>query len=114
MIEIGIDEFVELVDAELAALPYEMTRGLDNVVFMVEDQDEDDPDLLGSYEGLALTERQDYSGALPDRIVLFRRPLTGLCADLSELRKEIRITLIHEIAHFYGIQEDRLHDLGWG
>ncbi|MDO4783662.1 MAG: metallopeptidase family protein [Propionibacteriaceae bacterium] len=114
MIAISADEFASIVDDELDALPEDMLQGLDNVVFMIEDEPEDGSDLLGVYEGIALTERDYYAGVLPDRIVLFRGPLTRMCDTLEDLRDEVHITLVHEIAHFYGIGEDELHELGWG
>lgn len=114
MIEISADELASIVDDELDALPEDMVEGLDNVVFMIEDEPEDGSDLLGVYEGIALTERHNYAGVLPDRIVLFRGPLTRMCDSREELRDEVHVTLVHEIAHFYGIGEEELHDLGWG
>jgi predicted Zn-dependent protease with MMP-like domain len=92
-----------------------MVDGLENVVFVVEDRPEDGSlDLLGLYDGYALTERDRYGmGEMPDRIILFREPLLAITADEQELREEIHVTLVHEIAHFYGIDDDRLHDLGW-
>ncbi len=108
-------EFEKIVVAELDELPDEMVDGLENLVFVVEDRPEDGSlDLLGIYEGVALTERDRYGfGELPDRIVLFREPLLAVCADLRELRDEIHVTLVHEIAHYYGIDDDELHRLGW-
>ena len=110
------EEFERLVVDELDLLPDDMVDGLDNVIFVVEDRPEDGTlDILGLYDGVALTERGQYGfGEMPDRIVLFREPLLELCADLDELADQIHITLVHEIAHFYGIDDDRLHDLGWG
>ncbi|TFB57111.1 metallopeptidase family protein [Cryobacterium sp. TMT1-62] len=110
------EEFERLVVDELDLLPDDMVDGLDNVIFVVEDRPEDGTmDTLGLYDGVALTERGQYGfGEMPDRIVLYREPLLDLCADLEELRDQVHITLVHEIAHFYGIDDDRLHDLGWG
>lgn len=107
--------FEALVTDELDQLPDEMVDGLDNIVFVVEDRPEDGSlDLLGLYDGVALTERDIYGfGEMPDRIVLYREPLLAICADEDELRDEIHITLVHEIAHYYGIDDDRLHELGW-
>ncbi|SEI08865.1 Predicted Zn-dependent protease, minimal metalloprotease (MMP)-like domain [Leifsonia sp. CL147] len=109
------EAFEALVTDELDQLPDEMVDGLDNIVFIVEDRPEDGSlDLLGLYDGVALTERDTYGfGEMPDRIVLYREPLLAICADEDELRDEIHITLVHEIAHYYGIDDDRLHDLGW-
>ncbi|TXN28078.1 metallopeptidase family protein [Lacisediminihabitans profunda] len=110
------DEFERLVIAELDLLPDDMVEGLENLVFVTESRPEDGSlDLLGLYEGVALTERGNYGfGELPDRIVLFREPLLSVSEDLDELRDQIHVTLVHEIAHFYGIDDDELHDLGWG
>jgi predicted Zn-dependent protease with MMP-like domain len=112
---LGPEEFEKLVVAELDELPDEMVDGLENLVFVVEDRPEDGSlDLLGEYQGIALTERDRYGfGELPDRIVLFREPLLAVCDDLDQLRDEIHVTLVHEIAHFYGIDDDELHRLGW-
>ncbi|WP_425562945.1 metallopeptidase family protein [Microbacterium gilvum] len=113
--DMDADAFESLVVDELDQLPDEMVDGLDNVVFVVEDRPEDGSlDLLGLYDGLALTERGRYGmGELPDRIIVYREPHLDRCADLAELRDEVHTTLVHEIAHFYGIDDDRLHELGW-
>jgi predicted Zn-dependent protease with MMP-like domain len=109
------EEFEKLVVDELDALPDDMVDGLENVVFVVEDRPEDGSlDLLGVYDGIAMTERDSYGfGEMPDRIVLFREPLLAICDDEETLRDEVHVTLVHEIAHFYGIDDDRLHELGW-
>jgi predicted Zn-dependent protease with MMP-like domain len=114
-LELNADEFEKIVIDELDELPDEMVDGLDNVVFVCEDRPEDGSlDLLGVYEGVALSERGQYGfGELPDRIVLFREPLLAICETEDELRDEIHITLVHEIAHFYGIDDAELHRLGW-
>ena len=114
-IDLDAEAFEALVVDELDALPDEMVDGLDNLVFVTEDRPEDGSlDLLGVYEGVALTERGNYGfGELPDRIVLFREPLLAICDTEDELRDEIHVTLVHEIAHFYGIDDAELHRLGW-
>jgi predicted Zn-dependent protease with MMP-like domain len=114
-LSLDAEAFEKLVVDELDALPDEMVEGLENIVFVVEDRPEDGSlDLLGEYQGVALTHRDQYGfGELPDRIVLFREPLLAVCSDLEELRDEVHVTLVHEIAHFYGIDDDRLHELGW-
>ena len=108
-------DFEKLVIDELDLLPDEMIDGLDNVVFVTEDRPEDGSlDLLGLYDGIALTDRGQYGfGELPDRIILYREPLLAISADLDELRDQIHVTLVHEIAHFYGIDDEELHKLGW-
>ena len=110
------EEFEKLVVDELDLLPDDMVDGLENVVFVTEDRPEDGSlDLLGLYDGVDLTRRDNYGfGELPDRIILYREPLLAVSSDLEELKDQIHVTLVHEIAHFYGIDDDELHDLGWG
>lgn len=110
------EAFERLVVDELDLLPDDMVDGLDNIVFVVEDRPEDGSlDLLGLYDGVNLTDRGQYGfGELPDRIILYREPLLEVSADLDELRDQIHVTLVHEIAHFYGIDDAQLHELGWG
>lgn len=114
-LDLSPEEFEKVVIAELDELPDEMVDGLENLVFVTEDRPADGSlDLLGLYEGVALTERDRYGfGELPDRIVLYREPLLAICETLDELSDEIHVTLVHEIAHYYGIDDDQLHELGW-
>lgn len=114
-LDMDLDAFERLVGEELAALDDEIVDGLDNVVFAVENRPEDGSlHLLGVYEGFDVFGRADYGYAqLPDRIVLFREPLLAMATDEAHLRDEVRITLIHEIAHYYGIDDAQLHQLGW-
>jgi predicted Zn-dependent protease with MMP-like domain len=116
MDELTAEEFEQLVIDELDLLPDDMVDGLDNVIFVTEDRPEDGSlDLLGLYDGVALTERGQYGfGELPDRIVLYREPLLAMCESIDELKDQIHVTLVHEIAHFYGIDDRQLHELGWG
>ncbi len=108
------ERFEELVSEALDELPAELLRAMDNVVVLVEARDPEDPDLLGLYEGVALTDRtSDYGGVLPDRITLYRDALVEMCADEDELRDEVAITVVHEIAHHFGIDDATLHRLGW-
>jgi predicted Zn-dependent protease with MMP-like domain len=109
------ERFADLVGEALDELPAELLRAMDNVVVLVEPRHPEDPELLGLYEGIALTERtSDYGGVLPDRITLYRDALVDACADDDELRDEVAITVVHEIAHHFGIDEATLHRLGWG
>ncbi|MFV0526763.1 MAG: metallopeptidase family protein [Acidimicrobiales bacterium] len=95
------------------SLPGEILAMLDNVVVLVEDAHPGE-DLLGLYEGIPRTERDDYGGfELPDRITLYRLPLCDMAADLDELADEVMVTVVHELAHHLGIDDDRLHQLGW-
>ncbi|MBC9943397.1 metallopeptidase family protein [Leucobacter sp. cx-328] len=115
MLEVSAESFEELVADGLDSLHPEMMAELDNVIFLIEDEPDDGSDVLGIYEGFSVAERGIYGyGEEPDRIILFRKNLLEHCADFDELVAEIRITLVHEIAHFYGITEERIHELGWG
>ncbi len=105
-------EFEDLVAEALDGLPEGF--GFSNVVVVVEDEREGDPDLLGLYEGVPLTERSHYSGALPDRISLYRIPLCLLAEDTDDLVREVQVTVLHEFGHHVGLEEERLHQLGWG
>ncbi|EFQ83266.1 hypothetical protein HMPREF0063_11539 [Aeromicrobium marinum DSM 15272] len=115
MIDVDEDRFAELVEAAFAAIPAELAALLDNVVLFIEDDAPDDePDLLGLYDGVALTERDaSYGGVLPDRILVFRRPTLAICETEAEVVEEVGITVVHEIAHHFGIDDDRLHELGY-
>jgi predicted Zn-dependent protease with MMP-like domain len=110
-----LPRFEELVADALDEVPAELMALVDNVVVLVEDRNADEPDLLGLYEGYALTERGwDYGGALPDRIMIYRSAICDICDDEEEVVEEVTITVVHEIAHHFGIDDDRLHALGWG
>jgi predicted Zn-dependent protease with MMP-like domain len=110
------ERFEELVSEALDTIPPELTRLIDNVVVLVEDDaPPDDPDLLGLYDGIALTERDSsYSLVMPDRITIFRNPTLAICDTEEDVVEEVGITVVHEIAHHFGIDDDRLHALGWG
>ena len=109
------EQFEALVVEGLDALADEIVEGLENVVFVTETRPEDGSlNVLGLYDGVALTERGQYGfGELPDRIILFREPLVAICETLDELKEQIHVTLVHEIAHYYGIDDEQLHELGW-
>jgi predicted Zn-dependent protease with MMP-like domain len=109
------ERFEELVGDALDEVPEELLDLMDNVVILVvDDPPADDPDLLGLYEGHALTERGwDYSGVLPDRISIYRKPILAICDDEDDVVDEVAITVVHEIAHHFGISDERLHALGW-
>ena len=113
VIEVTRPEFEDLVAEALDTIPVGLTDLMDNVVVMVED-DPPSPGLLGLYEGVPLTARGDtYAGYLPDRITIYRRPLQAICRTRDELVAEVRVTVVHEVAHHFGIDDDRLHELGW-
>ncbi|RBO91759.1 putative Zn-dependent protease with MMP-like domain [Nocardia puris] len=109
------DRFEELVSDALDLIPPELTGAIDNVVVLIEPRDPEDPHLLGLYRGIALTERDShYGGSLPDTITIYREAILEICGTEEEVVEEVAITVIHEIAHYFGIDEDRLHELGWG
>jgi len=106
--------FDELVSEALDLLPRELTAAMDNVVVLVADRHPEDAELLGLYEGVSLTERDsDYAGSLPDAITIYREALLDSCESAEEVVEEVAITVIHEIAHHFGIDDDRLEELGW-
>lgn len=117
--------FRRLVGQAIDRLPGEFRERLENIAIVVEDAPSDDqirsagldPDedtLLGLFEGVPLAEHgHDASMALPDRIVIFYQPLIEVCASDNEIREEIRLTLVHEIAHYFGLDEDEIEDLGY-
>ncbi len=107
--------FEELVSDALDLIPADLARAANNVVFLVADRHPEEPDLLGLYEGIALTERDStYAGALPDAITIYRDALLEMCASEEEVVEEVAITVVHELAHHFGIDDERLHELGWG
>ena len=115
MVEVSHERFVELAEQALADLPPELFALMDNVVLFVEDDaPADDPDLLGFYDGVPLTERDSmYGGVLPDRITVYRNPTLAICDTEDDVVDEVGITVVHEIAHHFGIEDDRLHELGY-
>lgn len=107
--------FEEHVRRALESLPAELRRAMSNVEIVVVDENPEDPDLLGLYTGIPLTERDSgYAGVLPDKIEIYRLPLEEEFGDdPAVLEEEIRITVLHELAHHFGIDDDRLEELGW-
>ncbi|ORV08556.1 hypothetical protein AWB95_00200 [Mycobacterium celatum] len=106
--------FDELVSDALDLIPPELAAVMDNVVVLVSDRHPEDADLLGLYEGVALTERDsNYAGSLPDTITIYRDALLDICNSDEEVVDEVKITVIHEVAHHFGIDDERLHELGW-
>ncbi|WP_079032038.1 metallopeptidase family protein [Streptomyces specialis] len=114
------EEFEGLVSEALDRIPSELTRLMDNVAIFVEDEPPpEDPELLGLYEGTPLTDRGEwYAGVLPDRISIFMGPTLRLCEQdgggRESVVEEVEITVVHEIAHHFGIDDERLHALGYG
>jgi predicted Zn-dependent protease with MMP-like domain len=107
--------FEELVSDALDQVPAQFAEAMDNVVVLVEEDNPESPTILGLYHGIALTERtSDYGGVLPDRISIYRGPILALCGSEEEVVEEVLVTVVHEIAHHFGVDDDRLHELGWG
>ena len=106
--------FEELVSEALDLIPPALAAAMDNVVVLVANRHPEDAELLGLYEGVALTERDsDYAWSLPDTITIYRDALLDACESTDDVVEEVAITVIHEIAHHFGIDDDRLAELGW-
>lgn len=113
--QIPVPEFEDLVAEALERVPVELAHMVDNVVIVVEDDPPPGESLFGLYQGVPLTERgHHYVAAMPDRISIYRRPILRACATREQVVDEVVITVVHEIAHHFGIDDDRLHELGWG
>lgn len=115
VVEIAEERFFALVEQAFSGIPEELTKLLDNVALFVEDDaPASDPGLLGLYVGTPLTDRDSgYAGAMPDRIMVYRRPILSMCETEDEVVREVAITVAHEIAHHFGIDDERLHELGY-
>lgn len=114
-LRISETDFEDLVADALDEVPPELAREMSNVVVLVEPYNEEEPGLLGLYHGVALTERtHDYGGFLPDTITIYREPLLAMCTTREQLAHEVKVTVMHEIAHHFGIGEEWLHAHGWG
>lgn len=114
MVEVSNERFEELVTRALDQIPDEVHDQIRNVVFLIEDYNDDCPHTLGLYEGVGLTERTfDHSGFLPDSITIYREALKDFCTSEDMLVEQVRITVMHEIGHYFGLDEDDLHRLGY-
>jgi predicted Zn-dependent protease with MMP-like domain len=114
VIDIDEDAFGNLVEEALDSIPPELGRMMRNVAIVVEDMGAS-PNLLGLYHGVPLTSRSptSYAGVLPDRITIYRLPILRRCDTPEEVERQVRITVVHEVAHHFGIDDKRLHELGW-
>jgi predicted Zn-dependent protease with MMP-like domain len=115
-VDMSTERFEELVADALDTIPEALMSHLDNVVVLLEDDPPDDnPHLLGLYEGIDLTRRGwAYAGALPDRIFIFRNPILEVCDTDDDVIEQVAVTVVHEIAHHFGIDDSKLDELGWG
>lgn len=115
MYQVPREQFEELVDDALDAIPERFAREMTNVVVLVRDYNEDEPTLLGLYEGVPLTERTaTHTGYLPDTISIYQDGIERVCSSLDELTREVKTTVWHEVGHYFGFDDDELHELGWG
>lgn len=116
MVEISPSRFEALVAEALDGIPPALAERMDNVAVFVRDRHRSGLGLLGLYEGVPLTERDaGYTGmVLPDRITIFREAICAMCRDEAEVVQQVRVTVVHEVAHHFGISDARLHELGWG
>ena len=114
-VQMSAEEFEGLVQEALDGVPAELMQLVENCVVLVEDEPPPEmAGLLGLYDGVPLTERGEfYAGVLPDRILIFRLPILEVCEDHEDVVEEVHITVVHEIAHHFGIDDDRLHELGY-
>ena len=113
MIDVDEDRFGELVEAAIAGIPTELRHQMRNVAIAVEDMGAS-PNLLGLYHGVPLTKRTtQYAGFLPDQITIYRLPILRRCNTPEDVVRQVRITVVHEVAHHFGIDDARLHELGW-
>ena len=113
MVEVSEDEFGRLVEEALDGIPEGLGRMMRNVAVVVEDYG-GSPNLLGLYHGVPLTRRTtSYAGVLPDRISIYRLPIIRRCRTLEDVVRQVQITVVHEVAHHFGIDDDRLQELGW-
>ncbi len=114
MIVVGPRRFEALVSEALDLIPDGLAELIDNVAVFVENRNDEEPDLLGLYEGQPLTEREDYGGmVLPDRVTIYRLAICDVCENEDDIVHEVVTTVIHEVAHHFGIDDDRLTELGW-
>ena len=114
VIDVPPERFAELVAQALDGIPPELGRLMDNVAVVVDD-DSPRGELLGLYSGTPLSERSDYGGmVLPDKVTIFRKTMCASCDSAAELVAQVRTTVLHEVAHHFGIGDERLDELGWG
>jgi predicted Zn-dependent protease with MMP-like domain len=114
VVDVSLERFEELVADALDEIPDDLWQVVDNVVVVVQEGSEGSR-LLGLYDGVPLTSRRGYGEGMvmPDRITIFRRPILAMCTDEAQVVEQVRITVIHEVAHHFGIDDARLHELGW-
>lgn len=109
------DEFEEMINAALDTIPEQFARHMTNLVVLARDVNEDNPTLLGLFEGVPLPEQHaNHTGYLPDAVFIYKEALEAICEDADQLREEVTVTVLHEVGHYFGLEEHELHELGWG
>lgn len=117
MIEIDRDHFEQLVAYAMETIPAQLSKEIQNVAILIEDNPPDDqPNLLGLYRGIPLTQKQpsSWGGALPDTITIYRNSILRICSSYEDVVRQVRVTVVHEVGHYFGLTESRLHELGYG
>lgn len=112
---ISDEEFESLINDALDLIPEPFAQAMTNMVILARPYNEDDPTMLGLFEGVPLTEQQaNHTGYLPDAVFIYKDALESICSDIEELRHEVKVTVFHEVGHYFGLEEEELHELGWG
>ena len=115
MTPVSQDEFEEMINAALDTIPGQFARHMTNLVVLARDFNEDNPTLLGLFEGVPLPEQHaNHTGYLPDAVFIYKEALEAICEDADQLREEVTVTVLHEVGHYFGLEEHELHELGWG
>jgi predicted Zn-dependent protease with MMP-like domain len=112
VVEVSDERFADFVQEALDSIPDEFAAQVENVAFLIE-PDSERGDLLGLYEGVPATKRSHYAGAMPDRITIFKDPICAMCRTEDEVREQVRVTVVHELGHYFGLGDQRLRELGW-
>jgi len=115
MTPVSQDEFEEMINSALDTIPEQFARRMTNLVVLARDFNEDNPTLLGLFEGVPLPEQHaNHTGYLPDAVFIYKEALEAICEDADQLREEVTVTVLHEVGHYFGLEEHELHELGWG
>ena len=115
MLPVSDEAFEGMIDDALDTIPDDFAQHMRNMVILARDHDPDNPTLLGLFEGVPLTEQHsNHSGYLPDAVFIYKNALEAICEDEDQLRHEVKVTVLHEVGHYFGLDEHELHALGWG
>ena len=115
MLPVSDEAFEGMIDDALDTIPDDFAQHMRNMVILARDYNQDNPTLLGLFEGVPLTEQHsNHSGYLPDAVFIYKNALEAICEDEDQLRHEVKVTVLHEVGHYFGLDEHELHALGWG